>query len=73
MELFYCFKGCSVAVETAELASAEPIVGRLGVSVVRDHAVVARLSRSVTRDHGALVCATGALWHAIWLLYLHLV
>ena len=62
-----------MAVETAELASAEAIVGGFSMSVVCDHAVVASLSGSVTCNHGADVRATIALWHAARLLRLHLV
>ena len=68
-----CFAVSSVAVETAELASVETVVGGLGMSIVGDHAVVTRLSWDMSCDDWALICATSALWHAIRLLYLHLV
>jgi len=47
-----------VGEESAELAPAEAVVGRLGVGVVRDHAVVSVLLRFVRCNDWATVLHT---------------
>ena len=56
--------GDSVAVEAAEFASAEAVVGGLGVRVVRDYAVVACLGGRVRCDDGTHVSSASACRHA---------
>ena len=62
-----------MAVETAELASAEAVVCALSVRVVGDNTVVACLGRLMRNDDGANILTSSALGHAILLLCLHFV